>query len=363
MNLNKLASTSGAWLAGDGAETDIVVSTRIRLARNLATFPFTSRATVYQNSEIEQILKERLGQIELQPPLDYLPLAALGPLDRQFLVERQLVSRELAGGEGPRGVAFVPNETVSVMVNEEDHLRMQVMRSGLALEDAWETMDDFDNRIEQRIAYAYHEDFGYLTACPTNVGTGMRASVMLHLPALEYTRQSEQVFRALQKIHLEVRGLYGEGSRASGHFYQISNQVTLGKNEGTIIKDILGVIPAVIRYEKDAREAWRRSDQISLKDRIRRALETIRTATMMTSEEAMELLSLVRLGVTIDLVEELTIPVLNQLFIHTQPAHLQKLAGRPLDSEQRNAARARYLQGRLEGKGPITAGADAGALP
>ena len=181
---------------------------------------------------------------------------------------------------------------------------------------------------------------------------------MLHLPALEYTRQSEQVFRALQKIHLEVRGLYGEGSRASGHFYQISNQVTLGKNEESILKDIQGVIPAVIRYEKDAREAWSRSDKVALNERIRRALETLRTATMMTSEEAMELLSLVRLGVTMGLVDELTLPVLNQLFIHTQPAHLQKLAGRALDSEQRNAARARYLQARLEGKGPEAAGID-----
>ena len=358
MNLDFLAAGSGGWLSGAGPDSDIVVSTRIRLARNLATFPFSSRASSHQKSEIEQILRDRLGQIELKTPLEYLPLAGLGPLDRQFLVERQLISRELAGGEGARGVAFAPDESVSVMVNEEDHLRMQVMRSGLALESAWECMDDLDNRLERRIAYAFHEEFGYLTACPTNVGTGMRASIMLHLPALEYTRQSEQVFRALQKIHLEVRGLYGEGSRASGHFYQISNQVTLGKNEESILKDIQGVIPAVIRYEKDAREAWSRSDKVALNERIRRALETLRTATMMTSEEAMELLSLVRLGVTMGLVDELTLPVLNQLFIHTQPAHLQKLAGRALDSEQRNAARARYLQARLEGKGPEATGID-----
>ena len=164
MNLDFLAAGSGGWLSGAGPDSDIVVSTRIRLARNLATFPFSSRASSHQKAEIEQILRDRLGQIELKTPLEYLPLAGLGPLDRQFLVERQLISRELAGGEGARGVAFAPDESVSVMVNEEDHLRMQVMRSGLALESAWECMDDLDNRLERRIAYAFHEEFGYLTA-------------------------------------------------------------------------------------------------------------------------------------------------------------------------------------------------------
>jgi len=233
------------------------------------------------------------------------------------------------------------------MINEEDHLRIQVMRSGLDLDQAWAITNQVDDRIEQRVAYAFHEEFGYLTACPTNVGTGMRASVMLHLPALEFTRQGDQVFRALQKINLEVRGLYGEGSRASGHFYQISNQVTLGKSEETILREIQAVIPAVIRYEKEAREAWKQDQSVGLEGRVKRALETLHGATMMTSEETMELLSLVRLGFALGQLRGLSVPLLNELFIQTQPAHLQKLAGETLDSERRNMSRAEHLRRKL----------------
>src|SRR3984893_3311567 len=170
------------------------------------------------------LLRERIGKLDLSPRLDYLNMPGLSVLDRQFLVERQLISRELASAEGPRGVALGQRETVSLMVNEEDHVRLQVMRSGFALDETWQDIDRVDDLLEQRVSYAFTEEFGYLTACPTNVGTGMRASVMLHLPALVLTRQVEKVFRALQKINLAVRGLYGEGSRASGDFYQISNQ-------------------------------------------------------------------------------------------------------------------------------------------
>ncbi|MFM7113731.1 MAG: ATP--guanido phosphotransferase, partial [Planctomycetota bacterium] len=281
------------------------------------------------------------------PELEYLSLSSLETLDKQLLLERQLISRELVSAEGARGVAISKDESVSVMINEEDHLRIQVMRSGLDLDQAWAITNQVDDRIEQRVAYAFHEEFGYLTACPTNVGTGMRASVMLHLPALEFTRQGDQVFRALQKINLEVRGLYGEGSRASGHFYQISNQVTLGKSEETILREIQAVIPAVIRYEKEAREAWKQDQSVGLEGRVKRALETLHGATMMTSEETMELLSLVRLGFALGQLRGLSVPLLNELFIQTQPAHLQKLAGETLDSERRNMSRAEHLRRKL----------------
>jgi protein arginine kinase len=229
MDLENLTKTSGEWLRGTGPEADIVISSRIRLARNLAAFPFTNRATNHQRGEIESLLRDRIAKLELDPNLSYLNVPALSPLDRQLLVERQLISRELASAEGPRGVALGPRETVSLMVNEEDHLRLQVMRSGFSLDEAWQDIDKVDDLLEQRVSYAFSEEFGYLTACPTNVGTGMRSSVMLHLPALVMIKHIEKVFRALQKINLAVRGLYGEGSRASGDFYQISNQVTLGK--------------------------------------------------------------------------------------------------------------------------------------
>ncbi len=353
MNLDNLTHTCGEWLRGTGPESDIVISSRIRLARNLAAFPFSNRASAHQKAEIEASLRDKFPRLDLQPPLAYLTVPTLSPLDRQFLVERQLISRELANSEGPRGVALGVQETMSVMVNEEDHLRLQVMRSGFALDETWSDIDRLDDAIEQKVAYAFSEEFGYLTACPTNVGTGMRASVMLHLPALVLTKQIEKVFRALQKINLAVRGLYGEGSRASGDFYQISNQVTLGKSETTILTEIREVIPQIITYERQARQTLTRENRHALHDRVARAFGTLCNATMMTSEETMDLLSSIRLGINLGLLEaDITIPTVNQLFIQTQPAHLQKLVGTPLDGEERNSARARYLRSRLRELGP-----------
>jgi protein arginine kinase len=352
MNLDSLTHTSGEWLRGTGPESDIVISSRIRLARNLAAFPFTNRSNAHQKAEIENLLRDRIGKLEVDPRLSYVNVPGLSLLDRQFLVERQLISRELAAAEGPRGVALGPQETVSLMVNEEDHLRLQVMRSGFTLDEAWQDIDKFDDLLEQRVNYAFSDEFGYLTACPTNVGTGMRASVMLHLPALVLTKQIEKVFRALQKINLAVRGLYGEGSRASGDFYQISNQVTLGKAETAILGEIREVIPQIITYERQARKTLIGESQPALKDKVARAFGTLCSATMMTSEETMDLLSSIRLGINLGLLEEITIPTVNELFIHTQPAHLQKLMGSSLDGEERNSARARYLRTRLREGGP-----------
>ncbi len=351
MNLDSLTHTSGEWLRGSGPESDIVMSSRIRLARNLAAFPFTSRASAHQKADMEVLLRERIAKLEVNPRLHYINLASLAPLDRQFLVERQLISREIAAAEGPRGVAFDERETVSLMINEEDQLRLQVMRSGFSLDETWQDIDRVDDLLEERMTFAFSEEFGYLTACPTNVGTGMRASVMLHLPALGWTKQIEKVFRALQKINLAVRGLYGEGSRASGDFYQISNQVTLGKSETTILSEIREVIPEIIKYERHARNTLLRENKQALQDKISRAFGTLRSATMMTSEETMDLLSSVRLGINLQLLDDITMVTVNELFIHTQPAHLQKLTGNLLDGEERNAARARYLRSRLREAG------------
>lgn len=353
MNLDSLTRTSGEWLRGTGPEADIVISSRVRLARNLAAFPFTNRATVHQRAEIERLLREKITTLDFEHRLTYFSLAEMPELDRQVLVERQLISRELANGEGPRGVALAERETISVMVNEEDHLRLQVIRSGFSLDEAWEEIDRLDDAIEQKVSYAFSDDFGYLTACPTNVGTGMRASVMLHLPALVLTRQVEKVFRALQKINLAVRGLYGEGSRASGDFYQISNQVTLGKSETTILTEIRQVIPQIITYERQAREMLVRETRQALQDRVSRAFGTLCSATMMTSEETMNLLSSVRLGINVGLLEEINIQTVNELLIHTQPAHLQKLIGESLEGEARDTARARYLRTKVRKDGSL----------
>lgn len=348
MNLDSLLPNLGEWLRGTGPDSDVVVSTRIRLARNLAQFPFTNRATNAQKNEIVHKAREAIEQANLPHKLQYLDVAGLPPLDRQFLLERQLISRELASVlEGPRGVAFDDRECVSVMVNEEDHLRLQVLRSGFALEEAWADIDRLDDALESRLTYAFHEQFGYLTACPTNVGTGLRASVMLHLPALGISKQIEKVFRALQKINLAVRGLHGEGSRAFGDLYQISNQVTLGKPEAKILKEISEVIQTILVYERQTRQALLKERRQAEQDRIARAIGTLGSATMITSEETMELLSAVRLGIHLHLIDDLPATTVNQLFIHTQAAHLQKIMGTELGGEERNAARAKYLRSKL----------------
>jgi protein arginine kinase len=347
MNLDTLTSTTGEWLRGTGPESDIVISTRIRLARNLASFPFTHRASQHQKTEIESLLRDRIAHLDLPHPLRYVSVTQLSQLDRQLLVERQLISRELANGDGPRGVAFDEREAVSIMVNEEDQLRLQVMRSGLSLEEAWHEIDNADDMLEAKVSYAWHEQYGYLTACPTNVGTGLRASVMVHLPAIGLTRQLEKVFRSLQKINLVVRGLYGEGSRASGDFFQISNQITLGRSETTALSELHGVIAKILNYEREARAALLREKRLELQDRVSRALGALQHAAMMTSDETMEFLSSVRLGINLGLLDDISMHTVNELFIQTQPSHLQKLVGGPMDGEERNAARARYLRTRL----------------
>ena len=247
MNLDSLNTASGEWLRSAGPEVDIVISSRIRLARNLAAFPFTNRASAHQKSDLESLLRDRIAKLDITPRLNYLSIAALEPLDRQFLIERQLISREISAAEGPRGVAFDEKETVSVMVNEEDQLRLQVIRSGLSLEEAWREIDRIDDAIEQRVTYAFHEEFGYLTACPTNVGTGMRASVLLHLPALGWTKQIEKVFRALQRSIWLFRPVRRR-KRASGDLPDF-NRVTLASRISNSRRNPR-VIPEILKYER-----------------------------------------------------------------------------------------------------------------
>ena len=351
MDFNDLAQQNSAWLRGIGPESDIVISTRIRLARNLAEFPFIRRCTSHDRTAIENVLHRRIDELgDLKDAL-YVDVDSLPSVDRQFLVERQLISREHAESEGARAVAIDKQETYSLMINEEDHLRMQVIRSGLDLEAAWEQISRIDDLIEKKVTFAFHEKYGYLTACPTNVGTGMRVSVMLHLPALVMTRQIEKVFRSLQKINLAVRGLYGEGSQAMGDFYQISNQITLGRTEAELLEQVGDVVPALIGYERRAREYLVREGQRDLHDRVSRAYGILCSAETISSEETMHLLSSVRMGVNLGLLEDLEIPTVNKLFIHTQPAHLQKLRGVELDTADRNVERAMYLRRMLRPDG------------
>lgn len=347
MNLDDLTHTVGEWLRGIGPEADIVISSRIRLARNLSNFPFLNRCSAQHRSEIAEQISREIKRLTITPILQYIDVEHLDRLDRMFLVERQLISRELAEASGARGVALSESENVSLMINEEDHLRLQVLHSGLALEECWEEINRFDDALDTHLPFAFNEELGYLTACPTNVGTGIRVSVMLHLPALVLTREVQKVIQALQKIGLAVRGLYGEGSQAMGDFYQISNQVTLGKSEHDLIKSVKDVVPSIIQYERRVRSTLINENRQDLFDKVSRAYGILKTAQKISSEETMQLLSRLRMGVNLGLVPELKIPVVNELFIHTQPAHLQKIRHAPLESEERNIARASYLRNRL----------------
>ncbi len=351
MQLDDLASSSGEWLKGTGPESDIVISSRIRLARNLADFPFISRTTEADRAEIEKTLHNHVTALQESGKFPretlYFNVGELEEVDRQFLVERQLISREQAESEGERAAVIDPSERFSVMINEEDHLRFQVMHSGLDLASTWRQINELDDLIEEQATYAFSNKLGYLTACPTNVGTGVRVSVMLHLPALVITRQIEKVFKSLQKINLAVRGLYGEGSQAMGDFYQISNQITLGMTEEELTKKVADVVPVLIDYERQAREFLVRESHETLHDRVSRAYGILQTAQTISSEETMHLLSSVRMGINLGLINDLKIPTINKLFIHTQPAHLQKLTGIELDKSDRDIERATYLRKNL----------------
>jgi len=278
----------------------------------------------------------------------YVDLEEAPEIDRQLLVERHLISKPHADDTGARGVAIGDGETLSIMVNEEDHLRIQVLRSGLQLDESWEQINQIDDALEAKLDFSFHPRFGYLTACPTNVGTGIRVSVMLHLPGLKLTNEIEKVFRAAKEMRLAVRGLYGEGTEATGDFYQVSNQTTLGKSEDDIINDFKQfVIPKILDYEHQARRTLLTDKTAALDDKIFRALGTLRSARLMGSEETLSFLSHLRMGINLGRVKDVDIRTLNELFLMTQPAHLQKLQGKKLDGDFRRAARAEYIRHRL----------------
>ncbi|RMG18238.1 MAG: protein arginine kinase [Planctomycetota bacterium] len=337
----------GEWLSGTGPESDIVISTRIRLARNVAGYPFLTRIKEDQRSHLERTLGERIAVAGVADRLIYANLNKTTPLERECLVERHLISKDLASARGERGVALEPRGTLSIMVNEEDHLRIQVLRSGFQPDAAWEQISAVDRRLEERVEYAFSPRFGYLTSCPTNVGTGMRVSMMLHLPALVMTKQIEKVFHAVAKVSLAVRGFYGEGTHALGDFYQISNQVTLGPSEEQILRTIADYVPQIIKFERNVRETLINENRVGLEDRVWRAFGMLERARLITSEETLDYLSAVRMGVNLGLIDRIPISAVNELFLLTQPAHLQQLNGRELDTPERDENRAEYVRRRL----------------
>jgi len=348
MKLSDLAQRAGEWLRGTGPMHDVVISTRIRLARNLADMPFLARCSKRQQHDLELRLRKKILDCGIAAEALYVDIANAEETDRRLLVERHLISRQQADADHPRGVAISGDETIAIMVNEEDHLRIQVLRSGLELTEAFEQINRVDDLLEDRLNYAFHPRYGYLTACPTNVGTGLRISVMLHLPALKMTGEIEKAFRAARDMRLAIRGLFGEGTEATGDFFQLSNQTTLGKSEEQFAEDFRSLVPKFIEYERCARQSLMTRRTIAVEDKVVRALALLRSARLMSSEETMYLLSLVRLGTHVGLVKNVQIETVNELFLATQPSHLQRILGRDLTGPERAEARAEYIRRRLQ---------------
>ena len=344
-----LGHTAGNWMACDGPDHDVVVTSRIRLARNITGFPFRARLGKDKSRDLEEHLHERLHSLELAPTQYYVNLEQATALNRELLLERHLVSVELARGTGPRGVFFSHREHLSVMVNEEDHLRLQILGPGLNLDDLLARIRQVDHDVRDRVEYAYHPRFGYLTSCPTNVGTGLRFSVMLHLPALVFSKEIEKVFNSAAKMKLAVRGFYGEGTSYVGDFFQVSNQVTLGKATDQLLGDLAKVLPKLVELERDVRRVIQKDHAQDLEDKVFRALGVLCHARRMTSQEALELLSQLRLGVCLGLVEGVDLKAINELLVLSQPAHIQLLEGKDLTEQERDISRARFIRERLAG--------------
>lgn len=348
MTLDELTRRTGEWLRGTGPSSDVVISSRVRLARNLAEYPFLSTATQAQRSEIYRCLAQEITDKAAPQDTMLIDIENIDELDRQMLVERHLISRQHAAGEGSRGVTISPTETRALMINEEDHLRIQGLRSGLQLSALWSEVSEIDDRLGASLPFAFDKQFGFLTACPTNVGTGIRVSVMLHLPALKMTKEIERVARAARDMRLAVRGLHGEGTEAVGDLYQISNQTTLGQSEEEIIKAFgENTIPKMVEYELLARDSLAKKRVDYLDDKIWRAYGILCNARRISTEETQTLLSPLRMGIRMGRFDQIDIDTLNELFLQTQPAHLQKIHGKQMDDEERGVVRAAYLRKRL----------------
>jgi protein arginine kinase len=358
---HRFAAHVGTWLEPGGPDSDVVLSCRVRFARNLVDFRFIPRLEPERAEELCERLRAHLLEAKIDGETLWIPMKEAPPLVRLMLRERHLISRDLAPSEDGqaaapgRAVAFGASETSAVMVNEEDHVRVQAMAAGFDLDQAWQRARKVDRFIEERVPFAFTRELGYLTACPTNVGTGLRASVMMHLPALAMVRtELDKVFTAAQRTGLAVRGMYGEGSRAVGDFFQISNQITLGRSEVQLLDDLRALVPRIIEFERKVREALVREQRAALRDRVSRSIGLLRTARAMQTEAALAHLSNIRLGRQVGLAPDTSLEMLNQLGVQVQKGHIQALTQSPpqeelLEPSTRDRLRASYLRRCLAG--------------
>lgn len=334
------------WMAAHGEHSDIVMSTRIRLARNLRSYRFPIAFTEEEAMAVDSAVSGALLDSE-GGTYSYMKMADLPALERHVLVEKHLISPQLANPDRPGSVILSEDETVSVMVNEEDHIRIQCIYPGLQLKGAYKQADAVDDVLEKELSYAFDEDFGYLTSCPSNTGSGMRASVMMHLPALTMTKQINRIIPAISRLGIVVRGSYGEGSEAPGNVYQVSNQTTLGKTEQEILADLGNITERLIAHERKSRELLLAKSRIALENRLFRSLGTITYARLLPSSEAARCLSDVRLGIDLDIIHDVDMSILNELLIFMQPGFLQQYADGELTQEEMDICRAKLFRERL----------------
>jgi protein arginine kinase len=348
MLVDDLVKRRDSWLLGEQDPAGIVVSSRVRLARNVKGFAFPGWAQEEDRVRLCGELRRAFEGLESLPDPIFVEMHDLSPVDRDVLKERHLISKELAEKGPGSGLIVARDESAAAMINEEDHLRLQAVARGLDLHGAWRRVDRLDSELEERLEYAFSPRLGYLTACPTNVGTGLRASVMVHLSGLRFMGEVEAVMRGLDKLGLAVRGLSGEGTEAYGNICQISNQSTLGESEEEIIEGLLDVVQEVVGHERQARLRLLDTRESHVLDQIGRAFGVLRHARILPSREAIDLMAGLRLGVEFALVRGLSVADLNEIMLLTQPGHLQKILGRLLNPDERDEARADMVRRKLE---------------
>lgn len=344
MALQKIINNQfSPWMDVVGPETDVVISSRIRLARNLRGLAFPCQNSLKDLQEVYRMISGAIKE-KLEEPFHFFSMEEMSTLDRDFLVAKHLISPALALSGIGRACAINEEETITIMINEEDHLRIQALISGLNLGEAWERLNLLDDRLEEELHYAFHENWGYLTTCPTNMGTGLRASVMVHLPGLELTGRTRSILSTITQLGLAVRGLYGEGTDSYGNIFQISNQITLGQKEEEIIHNLFGVTKEIIHQERNARHYLLEKDPDGIKDRVFRAFGLLCHAHRISSSEALKLISDVRLGVDLQLLEDLDPSLLNGLLVTITPSFIHRMAREELPGKTRDIKRASLIK-------------------
>lgn len=336
------------WLEGPAVDLDVVISTRIRVARNIVQYKFPSRMTVTESDDLTNEILNAIKDSNEDDNYRFIRIRDLNPRERLVFIEEHLISPGLIQNLDKSSFLIRNDERATIMINEEDHIRIQTLFSGLKLKEGWELCSQIDDNLEEKIDYAFDEKLGFLTSCPTNVGTGLRASVMVHLPCLSMTGHINTIIEALRKVGLTVRGLYGEGSKALGNLYQISNQITLGESEEEIIAKLEKVISQIVARERNTRRYLLETKKMELEDKIYRSLGILTHSRLMSSKEAMNHLSNIKLGWDINLIQNEKFKEIVKLMIDIQPANIQKTLEKDMLSNERDKSRAEIIRDFLE---------------